>query len=94
MRLVGAKIPVHALTKEDIIFEFMLNALRLKYGFTKQLFELHTGLSMEIIADSLQTNIREGLLVVDQDRIHCSDHGYEFLDDVLQSWLPESIAIV
>ena len=68
----------------------MLNALRLKNGFTKQQFELHTGLSIEIIANPLQTNITEGLLVMNQDRIYRSGHGYGFLYDVLQTWLPES----
>ena len=90
MRLAGTKTPAHTLTKEDIIFEFMLNALRLKHGFTKQQFELHTGLSIEIITNPLQTIITEGLLVMNKDRIHCSGRGYRFLDDILQSWLPES----
>jgi putative oxygen-independent coproporphyrinogen III oxidase len=80
----------HTLTEKDIIFEFMLNALRLKQGFTKQQFALHTGLPIEIINQPLQTHISEGLLVMDNDRIHCSGRGYRFLDDVLQHWLPQA----
>jgi len=76
------------LTQQDIIFEFMLNALRLKHGFSKQLFEQHTGLSVKIIEQTLQTHITDGLLLQDEDRIFCSERGYGFLDDVLQSWLP------
>ncbi|QMU61824.1 MAG: radical SAM family heme chaperone HemW [Gammaproteobacteria bacterium] len=80
----------HTLIEEDIIFEFMLNALRLKHGFTKQQFELHTGLPIEIINEPLQSHISEGLLVITNDNIHCSGRGYRFLDDVLQNWLPQA----
>jgi len=80
----------HTLSEQDIIFEFMLNALRLKHGFTKQQFELHTGLSIEIINQPLQAHISEGLLIMDNDKIYCSDSGYGFLDNVLQSWLPKT----
>ncbi|MFK7815156.1 MAG: radical SAM family heme chaperone HemW [Gammaproteobacteria bacterium] len=79
----------HTLTEKDIIFEFMLNALRLKQGFTKQQFELHTGIPIESINQPLQAHISEGLLVMTNDTIHCSDRGYRFLDDVLQNWLPQ-----
>ncbi len=80
----------HTLTEKDIIFEFMLNALRLKHGFTRQQFELHTGLPIEKINRPLQAQLSEGLLVMENDRIHCSDRGYRFLDDVLQHWLPQA----
>ena len=85
-----SSIQTYALTEQDKIFEFMLNALRLKYGFTKQQFELHTGLSVEIIDAPLQAHIAEGLLIMDRDKIYCSDRGYRFLDNVLQSWLPKT----
>ena len=80
----------NTLTEQDIIFEFMLNALRLKHGFTKQQFESHTGLLMGKISSPLQTHIDEGLIVNENGSIHCSNHGYKYLDDVLQSWLPQA----
>ncbi len=82
----------NTLSEEDIIFEFMLNALRLKRGFTKQQFEFHTGYPIETISQTLDSHKKEGLLVINGNRIHCSDRGYEFLDDVLQNWLPENTA--
>lgn len=85
-----APLQTNTLTEQNIIFEFMLNALRLKNGFTKQQFELHTGLSIEKISQPLKTHIAEGLLLMHNDRIHCSSRGYRFLDDVLQSWLPQT----
>ena len=81
---------IQTLSEQDIIFEFMLNALRLKHGFTKQQFELHTGLTVEKINQPLQAHISEGLLIMDNDKIYCSARGYEFLDNVLQSWLPKT----
>lgn len=78
----------HTLSEQDIIFEFMLNALRLKQGFTTQQFELHTGLSIDKINQSLQAHIEDGLLIQNENRIYCSERGYGFLDDVLQNWLP------
>lgn len=86
--ILETKPLTHTLTEQDIIFEFMLNALRLKHGFTKQQFERHTGLPVKIIEETLQTHIADGLLLMNKDRIYCSERGYGFLDDVLQSWLP------
>ena len=80
----------HALSQEDIVFEFMLNALRLKQGFSKQQFEAHTGLKICTIAEKLETQTRMGLLVREANNIRCSDQGYRFLDDLLQSWLPQT----
>lgn len=89
----GQASVTHTLTEEDIIFEFMLNALRLKQGFTKQQFELHTGLPIEKINNPLQTHISDGLLVKNNNNIHCSERGYKFLDDVLQHWLPQATLV-
>jgi len=80
----------NTLSDEDIIFEFMMNALRLRQGFSKQQFESHTGLSAKSLTTSLQTHIDAGLLVSEGDRIRCSKRGYELLDDVLQNWLPNA----
>ncbi|MEM7401440.1 MAG: radical SAM family heme chaperone HemW [Pseudomonadota bacterium] len=83
-------IPSHTLLYEDIVFEFMLNALRLKQGFSKQQFEAHTGLKMATIAENIETQVRAGLLVKEADNIRCSDQGYRFLDDLQQTWLPQA----
>ena len=86
----ASETQTHTLDEQDIIFEFMLNALRLKYGFTRQQFESHTGLSIEKISIPLQKHIDEDLLAKEGDRINCTTRGYKFLDDVLESWLPKN----
>ena len=79
----------YTLSKEDIIFEFMLNALRLKHGFEQEQFERHTGLSLQEIEPNLHAHIEDGLLVMENNTVHCSERGYRFLDELLQSWLPD-----
>ena len=93
MRTMNDQIPTFetsTLNKQDIIFEFMLNSLRLKSGFSKQQFENHTGLRLQDIHTCLQTQIEEGLLVMENNTVRCSEHGYRFLDELLQSWLPNT----
>ena len=93
IRIMGDKnriIQTNTLNKQDIVFEFMLNALRLKNGFTEQLFKLHTGLTFHSVHKKLQSQEQEGLLIIENDMIRCSEHGYRFLDDILQNWLPEA----
>ena len=86
------KVHTYTLAKEDIIFEFMLNALRLKNGFNKSLFESHTGLTISDISEKIKTLVKEGLLIDKENSIHCSPKGYRFLNDVLQHWLPQTSA--
>ena len=93
MRTMNAQNPIietNTLNKQDVIFEFMLNALRLKKGFSEQQFKLHTGLAIQAVHKKLQLQAEEGSLIIDNKRIRCSEHGYRFLDNILQNWLPEA----
>ena len=71
------------LNQQDIIFEFMLNALRLKDGFNLALFEQHTGLSPDVLHDRLLLAQQKELLVVNQQHIMPSELGYRFLNDLI-----------
>ncbi len=76
--------------KADVPFEFMLNALRLKEGFSLQLFEQHTGLPAASIADSLRAaGKRELIDTCGADRIAPSERGWRFLDDLQTIFLPQ-----
>ena len=83
-------IQTNTLNKQDIIFEYLLNALRLKKGFSEQQFKLHTGLAIQAVHKKLQLQAEEGSLIIDNNWIRCSEHGYRFLDNILQNWLPEA----
>ena len=82
--------PARPLHPDELVFEFLLNALRLKSGFTRQQFERHTGLSLASLVPKLQAPLLEDLLVIRDDRVCCSATGYRFLDDLLQRLLPET----
>ena len=73
--------------KNDISFEFMMNALRLNDGFTFNLFEQRTGLSIKYIDNEIKLSIEKGLLEINNDRIKPTLLGQNFLNDLIQIFL-------
>ncbi|WNV06634.1 radical SAM family heme chaperone HemW [Candidatus Methylospira mobilis] len=73
-----------AVSEAELPFEFLMNHLRLRAGFTLPLFEARTGLSVECLDEPLRQCIGEGLLEQDGNRIYCTDRGWNFLDNVLE----------
>lgn len=73
--------------KEELPFEFMLNALRLLEGVPAQRWEETTGLPLSYIAAPLQKLRSQGLLVADPDRIAATALGLRFLTDVQEAFL-------
>jgi len=51
-----------SIPRDELPFEFMMNALRLTTGFSAELFEQRTGLALSDIEDTLQLAISKGLL--------------------------------
>ena len=73
--------------KNDISFEFMMNALRLNDGFTFNLFEQRTGLSIKYIDNEIKLSIEKGLLEINNGRIKPTLLGQNFLNDLIQIFL-------
>ena len=71
------------LQAEQIVFEFMLNALRLKQGFELQDFERNTGLKAELVKDRCAAAIEDGLLVMQDGLYRPTERGYLFLNDLV-----------
>ena len=67
---------------EKIVFEFMLNALRLTTGFEKTLFEQRTGLSINDIKKPLEKAVDLGLLTQNKTLIKPTPRGFDFLNDL------------
>ncbi len=89
--LSGNAIEVeHPVTRSDLPFEFMLNALRLSAGVETTLFQAHTGLSLTAIAPSLRRAAARGLLTEAPDRLAATPLGLAFLNDLQQMFLPDS----
>ncbi|MDH5424843.1 MAG: radical SAM family heme chaperone HemW [Gammaproteobacteria bacterium] len=79
----------HELTSEQIDFEFMLNALRLKAGFASSLYQQHTGQSLSTIDEKLNLAVSKGLLDVTGQHIKPSEQGFLFLNDLLLIFLTD-----
>jgi putative oxygen-independent coproporphyrinogen III oxidase len=75
--------------REELGFEFMLNALRLTEGFETNLFSERTGLPINAIEKALNAAEAKGLLYRDYKRIKPTDLGKRFLNDLQQMFLPE-----
>lgn len=75
------------LGREDRVFEFMMNALRLNEGFELELFTARTGLAVSALGPALEQALARGLLARDLHRIGPTLRGRRFLNDLLQLFL-------
>jgi len=75
------------LTRADLPFEFMMNALRLNEGVPVALFEERTGLPLIICAPALEQVREKGLLERDATRLKPTLQGQRFLNDLLELFL-------
>ena len=76
------------LTEEDLVFEFMLNALRLKAGFHLGLFEERTLLPAARLMPGVDAALGRGLLERRGDAITATHLGWRFLNDLQAMFLP------
>ncbi len=74
---------------KDRSFEFMMNHLRLKYGFDDSLFNQRTGLSIESLEPALSSCIKSNLMFRTQQKTGCTQQGWRYLDTILEHFLPE-----
>jgi putative oxygen-independent coproporphyrinogen III oxidase len=75
-------------SREDLPFEFMLNALRLKEGFALTDYMERTGLAMTSLQKGLQEAERLGLIERDWTRVWPTARGFDFLSDLQALFLP------
>lgn len=76
-----------AITRDELVSEFMLNALRLHEGVTWSLFEARTGLSYDNIALEVNQLIKQGLLVDDNEHLQPTALGRRYLNQILRVFL-------
>jgi len=72
-----------AINEDELVFEFMLNALRLKNGVPLALFTERTGLPLSDISDKLETLTHDGLLEKSDLLLKTTELGYLHLNAVL-----------
>ncbi len=74
---------------DQIMFEFMLNALRLRDGFEFELFEQRTRLSRELLIPILAQAEQKKLIESSATGVRHTELGWSFLNDTLCLFLPE-----
>ncbi len=76
------------ISNRELPLEFMMNQLRLKSGFNLQHFQSVTGLNIDSIAVALSKCKNENLLIENDGFYYCSDKGWNFLDNILEKFIP------
>ncbi len=74
-------------SRADLPFEFMLNALRLREGFKLQDFTDKTGLPLTAVQKGLEEAERKGLIERDFVRVKPTERGFDFLNDLQSLFL-------
>ena len=77
-------------SRQDLPFEYMLNALRLREGFVLSDYVDRTGLAMTSIQKGLQEAERLGLIDRDLHRVWPTERGFDFLSDLQALFLSEA----
>lgn len=80
---------VRLLSGDDAVFEFMLNALRLKEPVAISMFQQRTGRTLATVNDVIRQAERDGLLSVEKGALSTTDKGFRFLNELLERFLPE-----
>ncbi len=78
-----------AIADEEQGFEFMMNALRLRQGFTAAMLEQRSQDAFEDWLPRLSEAEKLGLIEKRDEFWRCTDLGRNHLDDLLSRWLPD-----
>ncbi len=73
--------------KDELGFEFMMNALRLIEGVPIDLFQQRTGLNIHSLENALKKTQDKGLLVIKQGNMRPTLLGQRFLNELLELFL-------
>jgi len=76
-------------SRAELPFEFMLNALRLREGVPVQQYLERTGLPPSSIAKAMEKGRSSGLLEADPARIAATPKGFDFLSDLQSLFLAD-----
>jgi len=76
-------------SRADLPFEYMLNALRLRDGFKLQDFADKTGLPVSALQTGLDEAERKGLIERDLTSLRPTERGFDFLNDLQSLFLSD-----
>ncbi len=78
----------HDVSAQDLVFEYFLNRLRLAEPIPFAEFEALTGVGRERLQQPLEQATRLGLVTVDEDQMHRTGRGHQYLNDFQGLFLP------
>lgn len=78
---------VWEIERDELGFEFMMNALRLTEGVPASLLRQRTGLSLHTLDNAIRAARNKGLLTADQERLQPTLLGQRFLNELLELFL-------
>jgi len=79
------------LTESDLVFEFMLNALRLSTGFEVDLFVSSTGISFSEVLPAIHKAVQLDLLHFESGHLCPTERGFQYHNDLQSLFLDLSI---
>lgn len=87
--LAEKRLQLHpkSVAENELMFEFMLNALRLTQGVPTRLFSERTGLDIKRVEPTLAAARKRHLLIDDNDQICPSELGKRYLNDLMGLFL-------
>jgi putative oxygen-independent coproporphyrinogen III oxidase len=75
--------------RRDLPFEYMLNALRLREGFSLTDFAARTGLPLSSVDGALREGLARGWLSQEGGWVRPTERGFDFLSDLQSLFLPD-----
>ncbi|MDH5514341.1 MAG: radical SAM family heme chaperone HemW [Gammaproteobacteria bacterium] len=78
-----------SLSTHDAVLEYVMNALRLDGGFSREAFATNTGLPFSITEGPVARALDDGLLIEQGTQLLASEHGQRYLNELLQYWMQE-----
>jgi len=76
-----------AIDQEELVSEFMLNALRLHGGVAWSMFEKRTGLTFDSVTEQVNSLVAQGLLVDSDTQLQPTILGQRYLNQILRAFL-------
>lgn len=86
--LKNNKASITTIPLKELPLEFIMNQLRLKTGFAAEQYKATTGLDMNTLEPGLSACINEDLLIKRDKQYMCTNKGWNFIDDILQKFMP------
>jgi oxygen-independent coproporphyrinogen-3 oxidase len=86
---LGAIAEEHGVSAAQRPFEYLMNALRLRAGFSSAQFQQRTGLPVQALLGSWEPLEQRGLLMRAGGQWRATARGFDLLNDVLAAFVPE-----